>query len=363
MNDTHPTSRGTLRGTKVYVGISGGVDSSVALFLLKEQGYDVTGVYLRTWQPEWMECTWRDERRDAMRVCAHLNVPFVEHDVSEQYKERVAEYMINEYRAGRTPNPDVMCNKEIKFGEFFNWAMEQGADYVATGHYAQTREGNLLRGIDNSKDQSYFLWSLSSEVLRKTLFPLGGLLKSQVRYIAQNVGLPTAVKKDSQGICFIGDIGMKEFLSHYIQKQQGDVVNTSGEVIGHHDGALFFTVGERHGFTITKKTPEDPVLYILKKNIEKNTITVGPRESVSGISEMNNEKSISLSGVVFRESIQVGKTYGVEFRYHGKSHLCTVELKANDQAQLLCETEDTVAPGQSCVVYDGDLCIGGGIVS
>jgi tRNA-specific 2-thiouridylase len=344
-------------GAKVFVGISGGVDSSVALFLLKEAGYEVTGVYLRTWQPEWMECTWRDERRDAMRVCAHLAVPFLEYDVSEAYKNKVAEYMINEYKAGRTPNPDIMCNKEIKFGEFFDFAMSRGADYVATGHYARTENGQLLKGKDESKDQSYFLWSLSKGVLEKTLFPLGKMMKKDVRKIAKQAGLPTAMKKDSQGICFIGDIGMKDFLSHYVDAKVGNVINVQDEIIGTHDGAYFYTIGERHGFTITKKTPNDPVLYVISKDIDRNTIMVG--ENIVETSSVARE--IILSGCVARDVLEENTAYEAQFRYHGKLHPCKV-LQKGDGLVLSFKESDLVAKGQSCVLYRGDICIGGGVV-
>ncbi|MCB9809332.1 tRNA 2-thiouridine(34) synthase MnmA, partial [Candidatus Nomurabacteria bacterium] len=247
----------------IFVGVSGGVDSSVAVALLKEQGHRIVGVFIRTWQPEWMECTWRDERRDAMRVCAHLDIPFLECDLTQEYKTGVADYMIGEYKAGRTPNPDVMCNKEVKFGGFLKWALERGADYVATGHYTRVvscklqgeNKGGyaLLRGVDESKDQSYFLWTLTQDQLQHILFPIGNMPKSKTRTLAKKYHLPTATKKDSQGICFIGEISMKEFLSHYIDQQLGDVLNAQGEVIGYHSGALFFTLGERHGFTITHK--------------------------------------------------------------------------------------------------------------
>lgn len=258
---------------KVFVGVSGGVDSSVTAALLQDQGYDVVGVFIRTWQPDWIECTWLHERRDAMRVCAHLNIPFLELDLEQEYKQGVADYMIAEYRAGRTPNPDVMCNREVKFGGFLQWALKQGADYIATGHYARVihreNESVLLQGKDLTKDQSYFLWTLTEEQLRHVLFPIGEFQKTQVRELAKKYHLPTAVKKDSQGICFIGEIDMKEFLKHYIDIHPGDVVNEQGEIIGYHQGALFHTLGERHGFTITKKGTQDAPYYVIAKDIQK----------------------------------------------------------------------------------------------
>jgi tRNA-specific 2-thiouridylase len=212
---------------RVFVGMSGGVDSSVSSALLKKAGFDVTGVFIKTWSPDFMECTWKDERLDAMRVCAKLDIPFITLDLEKEYKEKVADYMIEEYKKGRTPNPDVMCNKEIKFGAFFNWAMSRGADYVATGHYARTlkkKSGEVMlsAGNDDNKDQSYFLWNIKKEHLDKTLFPVGHLEKSEVRKLAKKFNLPTATKKDSQGVCFLGKVDMKDFLEHYIRPKRGE---------------------------------------------------------------------------------------------------------------------------------------------
>ena len=199
-------------GKTVFVGVSGGVDSSVSAALLKDQGYSVVGVFIRTWQPDFIECTWRDERRDAMRVCAHLDIPFLECDAEDAYKNGVADYMIEEYKKGNTPNPDVMCNREVKFGVFWKFAKDHGADYIATGHYAVNNNG-LRKSPDASKDQSYFLWTLTQDDLIHVLFPVGHLDKKDVRKLAEKYKLPTATKKDSQGVCFLGPLDMKEFLS------------------------------------------------------------------------------------------------------------------------------------------------------
>ena len=205
-----------------------------------------------------------------MRVAAHLDIPFVTLDLEKEYKEEVVDYMIAEYRSGRTPNPDVMCNRYVKFGGFFDWAMKEGADVVATGHYARTYNGDLCKGRDDNKDQSYFLWTLTPEKLAKTLFPVGNIEKPEVRALAKKFGLPNAEKKDSQGLCFVGKIDMKEFLKHFIDEKPGDVLNTDGEVVGHHEGALFYTLGERHGFTVTQKTPEDKPYFVIAKDNKKN---------------------------------------------------------------------------------------------
>lgn len=342
---------------KVFVGVSGGVDSSVTAALLKDQGHDVIGVFIRTWQPDWITCTWKEERRDAMRVCAHLGIPFVELDLEKEYKEGVADYMIAEYKKGRTPNPDVMCNREVKFGGFLKWALAHGADKVATGHYARN-EGKLMKGIDSTKDQSYFLWTLTNEQLEKVLFPIGNLQKSEVRKLAEKYNLPTATKKDSQGICFIGDINMKEFLSHYIEEKQGDVLNEEGEVIGTHQGALFYTLGERHGFTITEKGEQDQPYYVIAKDIEHNTITVSQNPTQQ---KLSNE--MMLTDCVWREELNPpagGKKYTAQIRYHGEQKSCLV--KATGEI-IFDEPDFSLANGQSVVVYDGDVCVGGGILS
>jgi tRNA-specific 2-thiouridylase len=337
---------------KVFVGVSGGVDSSVSAALLKDQGHEVVGVFIRTWQPNWIECTWRDERRDAMRVCAHLGIPFVELDLEQEYKQGVADYMIREYKAGRTPNPDVMCNKEVKFGGFLNWARKNGG-VIATGHYAQNINNKLVKGVDVSKDQSYFLWTLTNDQLKSAIFPIGHLQKSEVRKLAEKYKLPTATKKDSQGICFIGDIDMKEFLSHYIDEKKGGVLNEQGLVIGFHDGALFYTLGERHGFTITEKTPEDKPYYIISKDVDKNTITVSQNPKDQEVSH-----EVSLTDCVWRDVLG-DKKYTAQIRYHGELKSCRVQ---GDKV-IFDEPDFSLSAGQSVVIYDGEICVGGGILS
>lgn len=346
------------RRERVFVGVSGGVDSSVALALLKEQGYDVVGVFIRTWQPDFVECTWRDERRDAMRVCAHLQVPFVELDLEQEYKQGVADYMIREYAAGRTPNPDVMCNKEVKFGGFLKWARKNGADYVATGHYARVSDGVLMRGIDEAKDQSYFLWTLTKQQLKQVLFPVGHLPKSEVRSIAERFRIPVATKKDSQGICFIGEIDMKEFLAHYLPSGQGNVVNMNGEVIGYHPGSLYFTLGERHGFTITEKTPDDKPYYVIAKDVKANTITV-----TSDLAEAPLQYEAKLVDTVWRiptTKLKKKSGYMAQIRYHGKR--MSVVFTDTDTIRF-SDPDFSLSAGQSVVIYDDTTCIGGGIVA
>ena len=354
---------------KVFVGVSGGVDSSVALALLKEEGYEVTGVFIRTWQPDWTACTWREERRDAIRVCAHLDVPFVELNLEKEYKEGVADYMIHEYQQGRTPNPDVMCNREVKFGGFLKWALDHGADYVATGHYAARRENpdgsiELLRGSDSSKDQSYFLWTLTQEELQHILFPLGDMEKSQVRKRAEKYHLPTATKKDSQGICFIGEIDMKEFLSHFIEEREGKVLDVAGKVIGTHKGALFYTISERHGFHIDAKHKgtDDKPYYVISKDIRANTLTV----SQNPLTEAPIHKEVKLENIIDNQGIfEKGNEYEAQIRSRGEVKKIRIEsLNSNDSTMTIsfAQNDYTIAPGQSVVMYDQRRCLGGGIV-
>lgn len=344
----------------VFVGVSGGVDSSLALYLLKEQGYKVVGVFIRTWTPDFIECTWKDERRDAMRVCAHLDVPFLECDAEEEYKKGVADYMIEEYRKGNTPNPDVMCNREVKFGVFWQFAKSKGADYIATGHYARNEHKDntyyLKKGVDDSKDQSYFLWTLTQDDLSHALFPVGHLKKSEVRKLAEKYNLPTATKKDSQGVCFLGPLDMKDFLSHYIKAEKGNVLNEKGEIIGTHNGALFFTLGERHGFTLTKNNNEP--LYIVKKDIKNNTITVSGDRYFKDTGESINSVSIDRMNwiSVKPDSLQ---TYESQIRYHGEYLNSKVQV---DEGKVLFEKSVLVDKGQSVVFYDKDICLGGGII-
>lgn len=349
-------------GKRVFVGVSGGVDSSVAALILKLYGYDVSGVFIRTWQPDWIECTWRDERRDAMRVCAYIGIPFTELNLEHEYKTGVADYMITEYKKGRTPNPDVMCNREVKFGGFLRYAIDQGADYVATGHYAQNINNQLIKGNDITKDQSYFLWTLTTEQLSHALFPVGHLPKKYVRLLAKLFRLPTAVKKDSQGICFIGEIDMKEFLKHYIDEIPGNVVNEQGEVIGTHNGVLFYTLGERHGFHITKKGTNDHPYYVIGKNIDLNQLIVSDHLQQYSPDVL---QTVSLRDVVFRYDIQnnLEKTYQAQIRYHGEFKDCHIVDNNGEYSVVFNNTDYTIAPGQSIVLYDNTICIGGGIVA
>ena len=375
----------------VFVGVSGGVDSSVSAALLKDEGYNVVGVFIRTWTPDFIECTWRDERRDAMRVCAHLGIPFLECDAEHEYKKGVADYMIEEYKKGRTPNPDVMCNREVKFGVFWKFAKSHGADYIATGHYTSIEMNNhfsrvlgrgrtrgqtsskndysfiLTKGVDGSKDQSYFLWTITQDDLAHTLFPVGYLKKTEVRKLAEKYRLPTATKKDSQGVCFLGPLDMKDFLKHYIKSKKGDVLNEKGETIGTHDGAAFFTLGERHGFHIFDNKKSDKPLYVISKDIKKNSITVSPRSDLGNrLRNIHRQDLCNCIGLAcvnwISEMPKNNKRYKYQIRYHGELLDCKIKILNVEEAEIIFNKNILVDKGQSIVVYDGDVCLGGGIV-
>jgi tRNA-specific 2-thiouridylase len=354
---------------KVWVGLSGGVDSSVSAALLKDAGHDVTGVFIKTWHPDFLPCTWKEDRLDAMRVAAHLDIPFVTFDAEEEYKKDVADYMIEEYKRGRTPNPDVMCNKYVKFGAFLKYALSEGADMVATGHYTRAQETRdkkqetvnirLLAGKDTNKDQSYFLWTLTQEQLKHILFPVGHLEKPEVRKLAKKFGLPTAEKKDSQGVCFLGKLDMGEFLKHYSEPKRGDVLNENGEIIGFHEGAILYTLGERRGFTITKKGTEDMPYFVIQKDMRANTITVAHKEE--GSLKGKGKQSLLLENVnwISGGAPEKDKLYSARTRYRGELFPCKVK---GGTVEFLDDQEPT-APGQSLVLYDGEECLGGGVIT
>ena len=350
---------------KVFVGLSGGVDSAVSAALLKERGFDVTGVFIKVWQPDFLPCSWRDERRDAMRVCITLNIPFLFFDFEEEYKKGVVDKMIAEYKVGRTPNPDVLCNREIKFGAFWKRAKEMGADYIATGHYSQVEEVDKLKklyklreGKDKEKDQSYFLWTLSQDDLAHTLFPIGHLEKSEVRELARKYHLPVSEKKDSQGICFIGDISMEEFLSHFVSTKPGTVLNAEGEIIGTHSGAILYTIGERHGFEISKKKPDDGAYYVISKDMTDNTITVSTKEL-----EIN---SFSPTKVLVKNvnwiTEPTNPSLSSRIRYRGEKLPATLELVGRKLGVEFEQPVRGLSLGQSIVFYDEDICLGGGVM-
>jgi len=349
---------------KVFVGLSGGVDSAVSAARLVDAGHQVVGVFIKVWHPEWLICNWEAERLDAMRVAASLQIPFLTCDAEAAYRDEVAAYFIREYTAGRTPNPDVLCNRSVKFGAFLSFAMVHGADVIATGHYAHridTEEGpQLQRGRDTAKDQSYFLWSLTHEQLGKAIFPLGTSTKEDIRSEAKRRGLPVAHKRDSQGICFLGHIDIKTFLSHYTTLTPGDVLDTQGNTIGHHDSALIYTLGQRHGFTITGSGTNRKPQYVVARDIDKNTITVAPEPPI-----INPSSTLRLTNTVIRSPLTIGTELIAETRYHQQKPLTvTVTQIDDDELTLTIATQgEAVSSGQSCVLYTGNTCIGGGIIT
>lgn len=365
---------------KVFVGVSGGVDSSVALALLQKDGYDVTGVFLKVWSPDFLQgsplCDWREERRSAMRVCATLGVPFLTLDCEKEYKEEVVDYMLREYSEGRVPNPDVFCNKYVKFGIFLKKALEMGANYIATGHYARvtgasgtvshnsllTTHYSLLESTDKNKDQSYFLYTLNQEQLSHTLFPIGHLTKPEVRVFAKKFSLPTAEKKDSQGLCFIGKVDMKDFLAHYIKAEKGSVLNTKGEVIGEHDGAIFFAIGQRHGFAITKKTSDEPRYFIVSKDMGSNTIVVASKEEESEKVYSVNEIHLKSIHFISGSEPTIPCNCEVKIRYRQEKQKCVIQKNNNEYKVTFEKAQDGISSGQSAVFYDDEVCLGGGII-
>lgn len=350
---------GILPQKKVWVGMSGGVDSAVSAYLLKKQGYDVTGVFIKVWQPDDVECTWKDDRRDAMRVCAEIDIPFITLDLSHEYKKHVVDYMISEYSKGRTPNPDIMCNRHIKFGGFLDLAKKMGIDYVATGHYANVKNNTLYEGKDPNKDQSYFLWTLTAYDLSRVMFPIGHLLKPEVRKIAKKNNLPVFDKKDSQGICFIGHVDMKNFLKKNISTTAGNVLDSSGNIIGEHDGAVLYTIGERIGFKAFQTSTDDKPMYVLSKDIYLNTITVTNSNLLSG-DKMGSTMTAKLSNVNWNNSENKPVNIQARVRYRQERQDCHFDPSSG---QITFKKNQVLASGQSVVLYSGEKCLGGGIIS
>jgi tRNA-specific 2-thiouridylase len=321
------------------------------------------GVFIKVWQPDFLPCGWEAERLDAMRVAAKLEIPFLTCDGEAAYKNAVADYFIAEYKRGRTPNPDVMCNKHVKFGVFLDFAKANGADFVATGHYAQVEHSDsghvLKRGVDGSKDQSYFLWTLSQEQLGMTLLPVENSEKKEIRKEAEEAGLLTAEKKDSQGICFLGQVDIPDFLSHYVELKRGEVKTEDGVTIGHHKGALVYTVGQRQGFEITSHDTHRVPYYVTKRDLTLNIVYVSTEKPKT---EVNTMLTLSeLNYIQWKPT--VGETLEVETRYRQKPVLCKVVTVSENSLTLTYLTEsEAVSAGQSCVFYKGEVCLGGGII-
>lgn len=339
--------------TKVYVGMSGGVDSSLTAALLKEQGYDVTGVYMKNWTQDMpgLKCPWADDLADAKRVAVHLGIDFKVFDFENEYKHKVVDYMIEEYKRGRTPNPDIMCNQEVKFKIFLESALDDGADMIATGHYARVEDGQLQMARDTNKDQTYFLYRVTRDALEKTLFPLGEYTKPEVRAMAEERGLTTAAKPDSQGICFVGQIGIRDFLSQYVEQVAGPIIDKdSGEKIGMHDGAIFYTLGQRHGLDVGGGLP----YYVVGKDMDKNEVHVS--RNLGDDSLWRHE--IPLTALHWIDESTGDGEYQIRVRHRAP----LVHARLQGDTLYLDEPQRAVAAGQSIVIYKNGTCLGGGIV-
>ncbi len=352
------------KDTRVVVGMSGGVDSSVAALLLKEQGYDVIGIFMKNWDDtdENGVCTATEDYEDVIRVCNQIGIPYYAVNFEKQYWDKVFTYFLDEYKAGRTPNPDVMCNKEIKFKAFLEHAMTLGADYLATGHYARVEYRNgeykMLRGIDENKDQTYFLNQLGQEQLSKVMFPIGNIEKAKVRELAKEAELATATKKDSTGICFIGERNFKEFLSNYLPAQPGNMETLDGEVKGKHDGLMYYTIGQRHGLGIGGSG--DP-WFVVGKDLEKNILYVDQGFD----NDLLYSDSITATNIAWvtdhPPTTELKCT--AKFRYRQPDNGVTVKVKDENRIEVIFDQPiRAITPGQAVVFYHGDECLGGGTI-
>ncbi|MBB6454376.1 tRNA-specific 2-thiouridylase [Salirhabdus euzebyi] len=350
--------------TRVVVGMSGGVDSSVSALLLKEQGYDVVGIFMKNWDDtdENGFCTATEDFEDVVRVCNQLDIPYYSVNFEKEYWNKVFTYFLDEYKAGRTPNPDVMCNKEIKFKAFLDHAMSLGADYLATGHYARVQQNGehfeMLRGVDDNKDQTYFLNQLSQDVLSKVIFPLGAYTKKEIREIAMKHNLATATKKDSTGICFIGERNFKEFLSEYLPAQPGNMKTLTGEVKGTHDGLMYYTIGQRHGLGIGGAG--DP-WFVVGKNLKDNVLFVGQGYDNENL-HSDALEATDLNWII-PVDLSTSFTCTAKFRYRQNDSKVTVYPLDNGDVRVeFDQSERAITPGQAVVFYKEDICLGGGTI-
>ena len=349
---------------RIVVGMSGGVDSSVAALLLKRQGYDVIGVFMNNWEEDGDDgvCTAESDWRDVRAVCDMIGIPYYAVNFAQEYWDRVFSYFLAEYRAGRTPNPDVLCNREIKFRAFLDFAMQLGASRMATGHFVQTNEqGDLLRGADSQKDQSYFLYMLHREQLKKAVFPVGGMTKAEVRRIAAERGLPVSQKKDSTGVCFIGERKFKQFLQTYLPAQPGDMVSPEGQVVGRHDGLMYYTLGQRRGLGIGG-CGDGRSWFVIGKDLENNRLLVAQGEDHP---MLYSTRCIAggvtwVGGAPLREGETIRCT--ARFRYRQGDQPVEATLTGDKLLIHSLTPQRAVTPGQSAVLYDGERCLGGAVV-
>jgi tRNA-specific 2-thiouridylase len=351
----------------VLIGISGGVDSSVAAWLLLERGYRVQGLFMSNWEEdESGYCTAAEDYQDARKVCAQLGIPLHKVNFAMEYRERVFQHFLAEYRAGRTPNPDVLCNREIKFGVCFDYARRLGADLIATGHYARMSAGphpQLLRGVDSNKDQSYFLHAVAGAALSRTLFPIGELKKEEVRRIAKQLALPTHDKKDSTGICFIGERPFEQFLATYLPAQPGEIRSPDGKMLGGHRGLMFYTLGQRQGLGIGGRRDEgEEPWYVADKDLANNVLIVvqGHHHPALLQSELDAAQLNWIAGSPPAERFSCT----AKVRYRQEDRACEVQLHADGTCSVVFhEPQRAVTPGQYAVFYDGDVCLGGGVIT
>lgn len=365
--------------TRVMIGLSGGVDSAVAAYLLKKEGYEVIGGFMRNWDaianqdisgnPTLDEpiCPQEVDYEDAKKVAEKLGIPLLRIDFVKEYWDEVFSYFLSEYEKGRTPNPDVFCNKYIKFAHFLTWAKEQNCDYIATGHYAKLIEEDgkkvLLKAFDKNKDQTYFLSQLSQEQLQQSIFPLGDIDKTEVRRIAHELDLEIADKKDSTGVCFIGERHFKDFLHNYLPMQKGEIIDiNSNKVIGTHDGVFYYTIGQRRGLGIggIATIPDAKGWYVCKKDIKNNRLYVACNDSDEHLfSDSARISTLNWNNRIPKE----GEMLNAKFRYRQKDHPVIIEkLSENECILTFQKPYKALTPGQACVFYDGEVCLGGGII-
>ena len=339
---------------KVFLGMSGGVDSAVSAYLLQQQGHEVVGVYMKNWSKNLpgMKCPWAEDLADAKRVAVKLGIDFRVFDFETEYKQKVVDYMLSEYKKGNTPNPDIMCNQEIKFKLFAETAFEQGAEAIATGHYARRNGRQLLKACDENKDQTYFLYRITEDAIERTIFPVGDMLKPEVKALAEKIGLAVAHKPESMGVCFVGEANMRDFLGEFIETEPGEIRELETDaVVGTHDGAIYYTLGQRHGLNLKDGLP----YYVVKKDIKNNIVYVS--RNLNALSLW--KKEIQLKDVVIRGDNDLSK---IDVRVRHRAPLVPARFDIKTNMLTFTDEQKSLTPGQSVVFYSGDVCIGGGII-